>query len=95
MQKNMTLKHGYLRREITGKLPHAVMIQSFSQEDLNIKYKDGDKKGFVHTMNSTACAVGRMLMAIIENYQDENGNIWFLKSWFLYAGGMKIIKKKN
>jgi seryl-tRNA synthetase len=43
---------------------------------LNIKYreKEGEPpKGFVHTLNSTALATGRTIVAILENYQQEDG----------------------
>lgn len=66
----------------------------FQARRLNIKYRDGDKKGFVHTMNSTACAVGRMIMAIIENYQDKDGNVVVPDVLVSYMGGKKLITGK-
>lgn len=45
---------------------------------LNIKYreKEGEPpKGFVHTLNSTALATGRTIVAILENYQQPDGTI--------------------
>ncbi|OGD56973.1 serine--tRNA ligase [Candidatus Berkelbacteria bacterium RBG_13_40_8] len=47
----------------------------FQSRRLKIKYKDGDKSGFIHTINGTAIAIGRILIAIIENYQQEDGSI--------------------
>ncbi len=43
---------------------------------MNIKYKNpnGDS-GYVHTVNDTGCPAGRVLIAIIDNYQQENGTI--------------------
>lgn len=67
----------------------------FQARRLNIKFKDGDSKGFVHTMNSTACAVGRTIMAIIENYQDSDGNIIIPDKLINYMGGLKIISRKK
>ena len=67
----------------------------FQARRLNIKFKDGDKKGFVHTMNSTACAVGRTIMAIIENYQDNKGNVRIPEVLAPYIGGIEIIQKKD
>ena len=67
----------------------------FQSRRLNIKYRDGDKKGFVHTMNSTACAVGRMIMAIIENYQDADGNVVIPDVLVPYMGGKKKITGKK
>jgi seryl-tRNA synthetase len=67
----------------------------FQARRLNIKFKDGDKKGFVHTMNSTACAVGRTIMAIMENYQDRDGNIVIPDKLVHYMGGLKTISRKK
>ena len=67
----------------------------FQARRLNIKFKDGDKKGFVHTMNSTACAVGRTIMAIIENYQDRDGNIVIPDKLVHYMGGLQTISRKK
>ncbi|MBN1298472.1 MAG: serine--tRNA ligase [Actinobacteria bacterium] len=65
----------------------------FQARRLNIRFKDGERKGFVHTMNSTACAVGRVIMAIMENYQDRYGNIRIPQNLIAYMGGMEIIKR--
>jgi len=40
-----------------------------------IRYKDGKKNILVHTLNGSSLAVGRCLIAIIENYQKEDGTI--------------------
>ncbi|MDP2855582.1 MAG: serine--tRNA ligase [bacterium] len=47
----------------------------FQSRRLNIKYKNKDGRKFVHTLNGTAFAIGRILVAIIENYQQEDGSI--------------------
>ncbi|HEY4696277.1 MAG TPA: serine--tRNA ligase [Candidatus Hydromicrobium sp.] len=67
----------------------------FQARRLNIKYRDGKKKELVHTMNSTACAVGRTLIAIYENYQDNDGNIGIPEALLPYMGGIKIISRKK
>jgi len=67
----------------------------FQSRRLNIKYRDGKKKELVHTMNSTACAVGRTLIAIYENYQDSNGNIKIPKVLLPYMNGIDIISAKK
>ncbi len=66
----------------------------FQARRLNIKFSDGSKKDFVHTMNSTACAMGRMIMAIMENYQDIDGSIFIPKKLIPYMGGIEKITKK-
>jgi len=49
----------------------------FQSRRLNIKYKNSDtnKNEFVHTLNGTAFAIGRTLIAIMENYQQKDGTI--------------------
>ena len=45
---------------------------------LNIRFREKEgapTKGFVHTLNSTAIATGRTIVAILENFQQENGTI--------------------
>jgi seryl-tRNA synthetase len=49
----------------------------FQARRLNIRYRDlkTKKLEFVHTLNGTAFAIGRMIIAIIENYQQKDGSI--------------------
>jgi seryl-tRNA synthetase len=48
----------------------------FQARRLNIRYRQKDGKlNFVHTINGTAFAIGRTLIAIIENYQQKDGSI--------------------
>jgi seryl-tRNA synthetase len=67
----------------------------FQARRLSIKYRDGSEKGLVHTMNSTACAVGRTLIAIFENYQDANGDIIIPEALLPYMSGIKKISGRN
>jgi len=61
---------------------------------LNIKYKNSDGKiEFVHTLNDTALAIGRTLVAIFENYQQQDGTILVPKALQKYVG-FKEIKSK-
>lgn len=48
----------------------------FQARRLNTKYQGTDgKKQFVHTLNNTACADLRIMIAIIENYQEKDGSV--------------------
>ncbi|MEJ2527051.1 MAG: serine--tRNA ligase, partial [Sulfurovaceae bacterium] len=49
--------------------------RDFQARRAKIRYKEDGKNSFVHTLNGSALAVGRTLIAIMENYQDENGEI--------------------
>ncbi len=47
----------------------------YQARGLNIRYKKKSGTGFVHTLNGTAFAIGRTLIAIIENFQQADGTI--------------------
>jgi len=69
----------------------------FQARRLNVKYKHAtsDKKQettFVNTLNGTAFAIGRILIAIIENYQQKDGSILVPKVLQDYVGAKKIDK---
>ena len=58
----------------------------------SIKYKNKDgKNNFVHTLNGSALAVGRTLVAILENYQNEDGSINVPEVLFGYMTNLKKI----
>lgn len=65
----------------------------FQARRLKIRYKAGEKSGFVHTLNGTALAIGRTLIAIFENYQNEDGTIEVPKVLQKYLSFSKIEKK--
>jgi len=65
---------------------------------LNIRYreKEGEPpKGFVHTLNSTALATGRTIVAILENYQQEDGSVVIPEVLRKYMGGIEKIEPKK
>jgi len=49
--------------------------RDFQARRAKIRFKDGKKNKLVHTLNGSALAVGRTLIAIMENYQNEDGSI--------------------
>lgn len=62
---------------------------------LNIKYNDKhNNKEFVHTLNNTAIATSRAMVAILENFQNEDGSIDIPKALQKYMYGKKKIEKK-
>ena len=46
---------------------------------------------FVHTLNATACAVPRLIVAILENFQKEDGSVIIPEPLRPYMGGMRCI----
>lgn len=57
---------------------------------LGIKYQDGMNTGYVHTVNGTAFAIGRTLIAILENYQNEDGSVDVPEVLRKYTGKDKL-----
>lgn len=49
--------------------------KDFQARRAKIRYKDGDKNVLVHTLNGSSLAVGRTMVAIMENYQNKDGSI--------------------
>ena len=49
--------------------------RDFQARRAKIRYKDGKKNKLVHTLNGSSLAVGRTLIAIMENYQQADGSI--------------------
>ena len=65
---------------------------------LGIRYrvKEGaPPKGFLHTLNSTAIATGRTIVAILENFQKEDGSVVVPKVLRKYMGDIEIINLKR
>lgn len=63
----------------------------FQARRLNIRYKGKDGMKFVHTLNGTAFAIGRMLISIIENYQQKDGSIRVPEVLQKYMNGINKI----
>jgi seryl-tRNA synthetase len=69
--------------------------EDFQARRLKARYKNLDgKNAFVHTLNGSGLAVGRTLVAILENYQQENGDIIIPKALVSYMGGKKTLTSK-
>jgi seryl-tRNA synthetase len=65
---------------------------------LNIRYREKEgapTKGFVHTLNSTAIATGRTIVAILENFQQEDGSVVVPKVLRKYMGDIEKISLKR
>jgi seryl-tRNA synthetase len=62
----------------------------YQSERLNIKYREEGKLANVHTLNGTAFAIGRTIVAILENYQDEDGSVIIPDALSQFMGKDKI-----
>jgi len=67
----------------------------FQAQRMKARYKgkDGKVKGPVHTLNGSGVAVGRALIAVMENYQQADGSIEIPEALLPYMGGMTKIEK--
>lgn len=62
----------------------------FQARRLNVKYKEGNQANFVNILNGTAFAIGRTIIAIMENYQQKDGSILVPKILQKYTHFSKI-----
>jgi seryl-tRNA synthetase len=62
----------------------------FQARRMNARFRAAGEKGttFVHTLNGSGVAVGRALVAVLENYQQENGSVTVPDALLPYMGGM-------
>src|SRR3954454_958966 len=69
--------------------------EGFQARRANIKFRAGGtgKAEFVHTLNGSGLAVGRTLIAILENYQHEDGTVSIPSALRPYMGGIEKIAK--
>ncbi|MBC16092.1 MAG: serine--tRNA ligase [Desulfovibrio sp.] len=70
--------------------------EDFQARRANIKFKPADskKKQFVHTLNGSGLAVGRCLVAVLENYQQADGSVIVPEALRPYMGGLEVIEAK-
>ncbi|NSW88975.1 serine--tRNA ligase [bacterium] len=66
-------------------------FESFQSRRANIKYKVNNKMNYAHTINGSGLAVGRTLVAILENFQNSDGTITVPKALRPYLNNIEII----
>lgn len=77
-----------------GEVTSTSNCTDYQSRRLNVRFKDDDGKNkYVHMLNGTAIAVGRAMLAIIENYQNEDGSITVPEVLRPLCGFDKIEKK--
>ncbi len=65
----------------------------FQGRRMGARFRTPGEKGtrFVHTLNGSGIAVGRTMIAVLENYQNEDGSVTVPKALRPYMGGMERI----
>ena len=72
-------------------------FEAFQARRASIRFRREGKKGteLVHTLNGSGLAVGRTVVAILENYQQEDGSVVIPKPLRPYMGGVDRIERKR
>ncbi|MGZ3775318.1 MAG: serine--tRNA ligase [Pseudobdellovibrionaceae bacterium] len=69
-------------------------FEDFQARRANIRFRSpGGKPQFVHTLNGSGIAIGRTVIAILENYQREDGSVAIPKALQSYMGGRTEIRR--
>jgi len=69
----------------------------FQARRMGARYRPKEGKGtrFVHTLNGSGLAVGRTLIAVLENYQNEDGSVTVPDALKPYMGGLEVLPGPN
>ena len=69
--------------------------RDFQARRMNARFRNAEGKvgGFVHTLNGSGVAVGRALIAVMENYQQADGSIRVPEALVPWMGGVEFIRK--
>ena len=69
-------------------------MEAFQARRMKARYRNAETREIepVHTLNGSGLAVGRTLVALMENYQDKDGNIRIPTALRPYLGGMESIR---
>jgi seryl-tRNA synthetase len=80
-----------------GEVTSCSNCTDYQSRRLNAKFreKSGAKPRFVHTLNATACAVPRITLAIMENFQQADGTIKIPDVLVPFMGGKKFITPRS
>ena len=70
-------------------------FEAFQARRANIRYREskGSKPAYLHTLNGSGVAVGRALLAILENFQTEEGTVEIPEVLVPYMDGIKVISR--
>lgn len=79
-------------RDAYGEISSASNCTDYQARRLGIRYREsrGDNR-YVHTLNATACAVPRMVIAILETFQRADGSVVVPEPLRSYMGGIDVI----
>jgi seryl-tRNA synthetase len=74
-----------------GEVTSTSNTTDYQARRLRIRYrKDGGRPQLLHTLNGTALAISRTLIALLEIYQQEDGSVMLPKALIPYVGKERI-----
>jgi seryl-tRNA synthetase len=73
-----------------GEITSASNCTDYQARRLGIRFKEGGKSQFVHTLNGTAIAISRALVALLENFQRKDGSVGIPAALAKYTGFSEI-----
>ena len=92
-QKTYDLEVWLPSQEMYREISSVSNCGDFQARRMNARYRAGEKDNrFVHTLNGSGLAVGRTLVAILENYQNADGSVTVPEALRRYMGGVELIK---
>lgn len=95
--KKYDIEVWYPRQKKYGEVVSCSNCTAYQAVRLNIRYqkKGSADREWAHTLNSTAVATGRAIVAILENYQNPDGSITIPKVLVPYMNGKKKIEARK
>jgi seryl-tRNA synthetase len=78
-----------------GEITSASNCTDYQARRLGIRFKEEGKNSFVHTLNGTAVAVSRTLIALLENFQREDGSVALPEALAAWTGFREIRPKPD
>jgi len=67
----------------------------FQARRMNTRYQEKNKLNFIHTINASGLATPRIIISLVENFQQKDGSIKIPKVLWPYMSGEKIIKHEK
>lgn len=80
-----------------GEVSSASCCADYQARRLNIRYRRGAAAGdnrFVHTLNATACAIPRVMLALLETHQQADGSVLLPPCLRPYMGGRERLEPR-
>ncbi|EDO64479.2 AGAP000991-PA [Anopheles gambiae str. PEST] len=82
-------------RAMYGEISSCSDCTDYQARRLGIRVRTGQEETFAHTVNGTACAIPRMLIALLENFQNEDYTITVPEVLRRYMGGKQLLRRRK